>query len=62
MARRLAAAKLDVDHEEQIDKTMEFKTWTERCDAIMKALLTSMLKQATPEVKAVLEPKAKETP
>jgi len=45
-----------VTHEEQLFKTMEFKTWAARHDATMQALLKSMLAQVTPEVKAVLQP------
>lgn len=45
-----------IDHEEQIGKTMEFKSWAQRYDAVMQALLRAMLTQVTPEVKAVLEP------
>jgi ubiquinone/menaquinone biosynthesis C-methylase UbiE len=48
---------LTVVHEEQIYKQMEFKSWASRHDATMQALLRSMLTQATPEVKATLEPK-----
>lgn len=44
-------------HEEQLSKTMEFKSWAARHDATMQALLRSMLTQVTPEVKATLEPK-----
>jgi ubiquinone/menaquinone biosynthesis C-methylase UbiE len=54
----LKAAGLTVTHEEQIAKTMEFNAWAARHDATMKALLRSMLTQATPAVNAVLEPKA----
>ena len=50
-------AGLDVTHEEQIYKTMEFNAWAARHDATMKVLLRSMLVQATPAVNAALEPK-----
>jgi ubiquinone/menaquinone biosynthesis C-methylase UbiE len=52
----LKAHGFSVAHEEQIYKPMEFKSWAARHDATMQALLRSMLTQATPDVKAVLEP------
>src|ERR1044071_5393656 len=52
----LSAANLSIEHEEQIYKTMEFKSWAQRYDDTMKALLRAMLTQVTPEVKKVLEP------
>jgi ubiquinone/menaquinone biosynthesis C-methylase UbiE len=52
----LKGAGLVVGHEEQIYKTMEFKSWAQRYDAVMQALLRALLKEVTPEVKAVLEP------
>jgi ubiquinone/menaquinone biosynthesis C-methylase UbiE len=52
-----AAARLSVAHEEAIDKTIEFKTWAARYDAITKSLLLAMLALAAPEVKAALDPK-----
>jgi ubiquinone/menaquinone biosynthesis C-methylase UbiE len=52
----LKTAHLTVEHEEQIYKTMEFKSWAQRYDDTMKALLRAMLTQVTPEVKKVLEP------
>ena len=52
----LTAAGLAVQHEEQIGKTMEFGPWAARHDATMQALLTAMLKEATPAVKAALDP------
>ena len=52
----LKAAGLSIRHEEQIYKTMEFKSWASRHDATMQALLRSMLAEATPAVKAALEP------
>ncbi len=45
-----------IEHEEQIYKTMEFKSWAGRHDATMQALLRSMLVQVTPEVKSFLTP------
>jgi hypothetical protein len=53
----LKHAQLAIGHEEQIFKQMEFKNWAQRYDDIMKALLRAMLTQATPEVKAALDPK-----
>jgi ubiquinone/menaquinone biosynthesis C-methylase UbiE len=53
----LIAAGLPPTHEEQIYKTMEFKSWAQRYDETMKRLLRSMLTQVTPDVKATLEPK-----
>ncbi|MFN3658916.1 MAG: methyltransferase domain-containing protein [Pseudolabrys sp.] len=52
----LNSAGLAVTHEETIDKTMEFKSWAARYDAVMQALLRAMLAQVTPEVKTVLDP------
>jgi hypothetical protein len=53
----LKQAGFAIDHEEQIFKTMDFKSWAGRHDATMQALLRSMLTQTTPAVNAVLEPK-----
>jgi len=53
----LGVAGFRITHEEQIYKTMEFKSWAVRYDAIMPALLRAMLTQVTPEVKATLDPK-----
>ncbi len=50
-----------VTHEEQLYKQMEFKSWAARHDANMQNFLRAMLAQATPEVQAVLEPKAADT-
>jgi ubiquinone/menaquinone biosynthesis C-methylase UbiE len=52
----LAAAGLKVTHEEEIEKSMEFKPWAERHDATMRRLLAAMLTEATPQVRAVLRP------
>ena len=52
----LAAAELHVTHEEEIEKSMEFKPWAERHDATMRRLLAAMLIEATPGVRAVLRP------
>jgi ubiquinone/menaquinone biosynthesis C-methylase UbiE len=46
-----------VGHEEQLFKKMEFKSWAQRFDPIMKALLRAMLTQTAPEVNTLLEPK-----
>jgi len=43
-------------HEEQLAKKMEFKSWANRHDDTMQALLRSMLDQVTPAVRATLEP------
>ncbi len=56
----LKEASLTVNHDEQIDKTMEFGPWAARHDATMLALLRSMLAQATPAVKAALDPQEKD--
>ena len=53
----LKAHGFSIGHEEQLGKQMEFKSWAGRHDAVMQALLRAMLAQATPEVKATLEPK-----
>jgi ubiquinone/menaquinone biosynthesis C-methylase UbiE len=53
----LKAHGLAIAHEEQLYKQMEFKSWASRHDANKQAFLRSMLAQATPEVKSVLEPK-----
>ncbi len=52
----LGQAGLKLTHEEQIYKTMEFKSWAARHGATMQALLRAMLAQVTPDVKAALEP------
>src|SRR6185312_4101737 len=52
----LKKARLAIEHEEQIYKKMEFKSWASRHDATMQALLRSMLAEVTPTVKAALEP------
>ncbi|MGN6572601.1 MAG: methyltransferase domain-containing protein [Pseudolabrys sp.] len=51
-----AAAKLVVGHEEEIDKTLEFRTWAARYDAVTRSLLLALLTHAAPEVKAALDP------
>ena len=53
----LQAHGFAIAHEEQLFKQMEFKSWAARHDGNMQAFLRSMLAQATPEVKATLEPK-----
>src|SRR5689334_21317333 len=52
----LKQAGLAVEHEEQIFKKMEFKSWASRHDATMQALLRAMLAEVTPAVRASLEP------
>jgi len=52
----LDRADLQTTHEEQIYKTMEFKSWAARYDTIMQALLRAMLTEIAPEVKATLQP------
>jgi ubiquinone/menaquinone biosynthesis C-methylase UbiE len=52
----LKKARLPIEHEEQIYKKMEFKSWASRHDLTMQALLRSMLAEITPAVKAALEP------
>jgi len=52
----LNVAGLQTAHDEQIYKTMEFKSWAARYDATMQALLRAMLTEVTPEVEATLEP------
>lgn len=52
----LGVAGLQTTHDEQIYKTMEFKSWAARYDATMQALLRAMLTEVTPEVEATLEP------
>jgi ubiquinone/menaquinone biosynthesis C-methylase UbiE len=49
-------AGFTITHEEELDKRMEFKSWAQRFDDVMKALLRAMLTQVTPEVKAALNP------
>jgi ubiquinone/menaquinone biosynthesis C-methylase UbiE len=51
-----ATARLPIAHEEEIDKTLEFKTWAARYDATTRSLLLAMLMLAAPEVKASLHP------
>jgi len=52
----LDKAGLETTHEEQIYKTMEFKSWAARYDTTMQALLRAMLTEVTSEVKATLQP------
>ena len=53
----LKAHGFAIAHEEQMTKQMEFKSWAARHDGNMQNFLRAMLALATPEVKAVLEPK-----
>ena len=52
----IKAAGFAIEHEEELFKPMEFKSWAARYDDIMKSLLRAMLTQTTPEIKTVLEP------
>jgi len=52
----LKQAGLAIEHEEQISKKMEFKSWASRHDATMQALLRAMLAEVTPAVKEALDP------
>src|ERR1700694_2653186 len=45
-----------VAHEEELDKTMEFKPWAARHDQTMQAFLRAMLAHADPAAKAALDP------
>ena len=56
----LADAGFSVGHEEQIYKTMDFSSWAGRHDDTMRALLSSMLDQVTPDVAATLQPQRKD--
>jgi ubiquinone/menaquinone biosynthesis C-methylase UbiE len=56
----LKAAHLPPTHEEILEKAMEFKSWADRYDDTMKALLRAMLTQITPEVAAFLKPEMKD--
>ena len=56
----LSDAGFVVSHEEQIYKTMDFSSWAGRHDDTMRALLSSMLAQVTPDVATTLEPKNKD--
>jgi ubiquinone/menaquinone biosynthesis C-methylase UbiE len=57
----LTAHGFSIAHEEQLSKTMEFKSWAARHDANMQAFLRAMLALATPEVKATLAPQGDDT-
>ncbi len=52
----IAKAGFKIGHEEELDKRMEFKSWAQRYDDVMKALLRAMLTEVTPAVKAALKP------
>ncbi|MFA6267882.1 MAG: methyltransferase domain-containing protein [Pseudolabrys sp.] len=49
-------AGLALGHEEQIYKKMEFKSWAQRYDDVMKRLLRALLTETTPDVRAALDP------
>jgi ubiquinone/menaquinone biosynthesis C-methylase UbiE len=53
----LKTAGLAIGHEEQLYKTMEFKSWAARHDKDMQGFLRAMLKLSMPEVQTVMEPK-----
>ena len=53
----LKNAGFAINHEEQIYKNMEFKSWAARHDADMQRFLRAMLALATPDVVATMEPK-----
>jgi ubiquinone/menaquinone biosynthesis C-methylase UbiE len=52
----LGRAGFAIAHEEELDKTMEFKPWAARHDATMQAFLRAMLAHADPAAKASLDP------
>jgi ubiquinone/menaquinone biosynthesis C-methylase UbiE len=52
----LAAHGFAIAHEEEFVKPMEFSAWGGRHDATTQALLRSLFEEATPAVKAFLEP------
>ena len=45
-----------IAHEEELDKTMEFKPWAARHDATMQAFLRAMLARTDGDAKASLDP------
>ena len=52
----LAQQGFAIAHEEELDKTMEFKPWAARHDATMQAFLRAMLARADADAKASLDP------
>ncbi|HET9715304.1 MAG TPA: class I SAM-dependent methyltransferase [Pseudolabrys sp.] len=52
----LQKAGLDIRHDEEIYKKMEFKSWAGRHDSTMQDLLRAMLLEAAPAVKSTLDP------
>ena len=52
----LAKQGFAVAHEEELDKTMEFKPWAARHDATMQTFLRAMLAHADSAAKASLDP------
>ncbi|MBN8920237.1 MAG: methyltransferase domain-containing protein [Rhizobiales bacterium] len=52
----LATAGFSITHAEELPKTMEFEPWAARHDETMQRLLRGMLREATPAVKAFLNP------
>jgi ubiquinone/menaquinone biosynthesis C-methylase UbiE len=53
----LKAHGFAIAHEEQIHKTIDFKSWASRHDTTMQSLLRSMLTQMTSEVRDFLAPR-----
>ncbi len=53
----IKTAGFALGHEEELFKSMEFKSWAARYDDVMKRLLTAMLTQSTADVTALLQPK-----
>jgi ubiquinone/menaquinone biosynthesis C-methylase UbiE len=58
----LTEAGLKVEHQETIDKRMDFASWAQRHDATMQRLLISMLRETTPAVKDFMAPKVDDGP
>jgi ubiquinone/menaquinone biosynthesis C-methylase UbiE len=52
----LNVAGFAIAHEEELDKTMEFKPWAARHDATMQSFLRALLAHADPDVRASLDP------
>lgn len=53
----ISAAGFKLRHEEQLYKTMEFKSWAQRYDALMRRLIYAMLTETTAAVKEAIDPK-----
>jgi ubiquinone/menaquinone biosynthesis C-methylase UbiE len=52
----LTACGFTVEHQEEIDKTMEFATWAQRHDETMQRLLKGLLAEASPAARDFLAP------